>query len=87
MTKSETIDFRNYRSLDADCQANRDSFYQELFPTWPNYFVNEKQADGSWQTTYLDAKYYYCYKPALDYTYDIYAEWPLEKEAFEKEVA
>ena len=87
VTKSETSDIRNYRRLDVDCLASRYSFYQQLFPTWPNYFVNEKQADGHWETVYLDAHYYYCSRPAIDYTYDIFAQWPLEKEAFQQEVA
>ena len=62
------------------------SFFQDLFPIWPHYFTNEKQPDGSWETVYLDAHYYYRNLPAMDYTYDIYAEWPLEKEEFDKEV-
>lgn len=87
ITRSETSDIRNYRRLDADCLANRNSFFQDLFPVWPHYFVNEKQPDGSWETVYLDTHYYYRYLRVLDYTYDIYAEWPLEKEEFDKEVA
>lgn len=87
ISKSETSDIRNYRRLDSDCLANRYPFFQELFPIWPHYFVNEKQPDGSWETVYLDAHYYYQYLPAMDYTYDIYAQWPLQKEEFETEVA
>lgn len=86
-TRSETSDFRNYRCFDTDCRANRDSFFQDLFPVWPHDFVAEKQQDGRWKTVYLDAHYLYRNLPAMDYTYDIYAEWPLEKEEFEKEVA
>lgn len=86
-SRSETSDIRNYRRFDTDCLANRSSFFQDLFPIWPHYFVNEKQPDGSWETVYLDAHYYYRNLPAMDYTYDIYAEWPLEKEEFDKEVA
>ena len=84
---SETSDIRNYRLFDTDCLANRSSFFQELFPMWPHYFINEKQPDGNWETVYLDAHYYYRNLPAWDYTYDIYAEWPLEKDEFDKEVA
>ncbi len=84
---SETSDIRNYRKLDADCIANRYSFYQELFPAWPHYFVNEKQPDGSWEAVYLDAHYFYRYLYGFGYTYDIYAQWPLGKEEFDKEVA
>ena len=87
IARSETTDIRNYRRLDVDCLANRYSFYQELFPAWPHYFVNERQPDGSFETVYLDAHYYYCDRPAFDYTYDIYAQWPLEQDAFDREVA
>ena len=84
---SETTDIRNYRKLDPDCLANKDSFFNELFPAWPHYFVNEKQPDGSYEDVYWDAHYLYRNLWAMDYTYDIYAEWPLEKEDFNKEVA
>lgn len=86
-THSETSDIRNYRRFDADCLANRSSFFQELFPIWPHYFINKEQPDGSWDTIYLDAHYYYRNLPAIDYTYDIFAEWPLEKDSFDKEVS
>lgn len=84
---SKTTDFVNYRDLDADCLANRSSFFHELFPKWPHYFECELQPDGHLKTVYLDAHYYYCKRPGMDYTYDIYAEWPLEKDNFDKEVA
>lgn len=84
---SETSDIRNYRRFDTDCLANRAPFFQDLFPLWPRYFINEEQPDGSWETVYLDAHYLYRDLPALDYTYDIYAEWPLEKADFDKEVS
>ncbi len=80
---SKTTDIRDYRRLDADCLANRYSFYQELFPIWPHYFENG--ANG--ETVWLDAKYLYWERAGMDYTYDIYAEWPLREEAFDKEVA
>lgn len=72
IARSETTDILNYRRFDADCLANRHSFFQDLFPTWPHY---------------SDAHYLYRNLPAMDYTYDIYAEWPLEKEQFDKEVS
>lgn len=84
---SETTDFRHYLDLDSDCLANRSNLFHELFPTWPHYFVNEQQPDGSWKAVYLDAHYYYRLFLGFDYTYDIYAEWPLEQEEFDKEVA
>lgn len=85
--RSETTDIRNYLYLDANCIANRSGLFQKMFPTWPTYFVNEKQPDGSWEAVYLDAHYYYHYFQGLDYTYDIYAEWPLEEAEFDAEVA
>ena len=84
---SQTTDIRNYCVLDSECPANRSDFYQELFPDWPHYFVNEKQKDGSFQTRYLNAHYCYRFFQGLDYTYDIYAQWPLEQDAFHQEVA
>lgn len=86
-THSETSDIRNYRELDADCIVNRDAFFQELFPDWSHTSVSELQPDGSYKTVYLDSRYYYCNRPAMDYTYDIYAQWPLKKEDFAIEVA
>ncbi len=84
---SETSDIRNYRRFDTNCLANRAPFFQDLFPLWPHYFVNEEQPDGRWETVYLDAHYLYRNLPAWDYTYDIFAQWPLEKEEFDKEVS
>ena len=86
VSHSETSDFCNYRDLDPECIANRSDLFQDLFPKWPHYFVNEKQPDGSWNAVYLDAHYYYQYSLGWDYTYDIYAEWPLEQEEFYEEV-
>lgn len=83
---SITENIKNYRKLDADCLANNSMFYQELFPSWPRYFTTEKDENGEWVTKYLDSKYYYRYLVGFDYTYDIYAEWPLEKDDFDKEV-
>ena len=86
VSKSQTTDFRNYRDFDADCLANRNVVFQELFPNWPHYFENVKQADGSYKTVYLDSHYYYHYHQGFDYTYDIYAEWPLSEDEYAKEV-
>lgn len=81
--RSESHDFREYRRFDPDCLANRSSLFQDLFPTWANYFVNNENDNA----VYLDAHYLYRYLPGFDYTYDIYAEWPLEKETFDEEVS
>ena len=86
VSKSQTTDFRNYRDFDADCLANRNVVFQELFPNWPHYFENVKQSDGSYKTVYLDSHYYYHYYQGFDYTYDIYAEWPLNEDEYTKEV-
>lgn len=85
VTKSETTDIRNYRRFDTDCLANRSPDFQEFFPLQAHYFDNVAQADGTWKTVDLDAEYYYSYWTPMDYTYDIYAEWPLAKQAFYQE--
>lgn len=85
VTCSETTDFRNYRDFDPACLANRSPIFGELFPAWPHYF-DVKNEDGNFETVYLDAKYYYRYYRFMDYTYDIYAEWPLDEEDFGEEV-
>ena len=86
VTHSETTDFRNYRDFDSECLANRNIVFQEFFPNWPHYFENVKNENGEWEAIYLDAKYYYHYFQGFDYTYDIYAEWPLDKDDFIVEV-
>ena len=86
VTRSETTDFRNYRDFDPNCLATGNKVFNEVFPTWPHYFENVKNEDGEWETVYLDAKYYYQFFYGMDYTYDIYAEWPLEADKFGEEV-
>lgn len=86
VTRSETTDFRNYRDFDPDCLATRNKVFNEVFPMWPHYFENVKNEDGEWEDVYLDAKYYYQFFYGMDYTYDIYAEWPLEADKFGEEV-
>ena len=86
VTRSETTDFRNYRDFDPDCLATRNKVFNEVFPMWPHYFENVKNEDGEWEAIYLDAKYYYRFFCGMDYTYDIYAEWPLEADKFGEEV-
>ena len=86
VTRSETTDFRNYRDFDPDCLATRNKVFNEVFPTWPHYFENVKNEDGEWEAVYLDAKYYYQFFRCMDYTYDIYAEWPLETDKFGEEI-
>ena len=86
VTRSETTDFRYYRDFDPDCLATRNKVFNEVFPMWPNYFENVKNEDGEWEAIYLDAKYYYQFFRVMDYTYDIYAEWPLEADKFGEEV-
>ena len=86
ITRSETTDFRNYRDFDPDCLATRNKVFNEVFPMWPHYFENVKNEDGEWEAVYLDAKYYYRFFYGMDYTYDIYAEWPLEADKLGEEV-
>lgn len=86
ITHSETTDIKNYRRLDADCFANRDDLYQDLFPIWPHYFEVVEQPDGSLADVYLDAHYYYRFIQVFDSTYDIYAEWPLPEADFHAEI-
>ena len=86
VTRSETTDFRYYRDFDPDCLATRNKVFNEVFPMWPHYFENVKNEDGEWEAIYLDAKYYYQFFYGMDYTYDIYAEWPLEADKFGEEV-
>ena len=86
VTRSETTDFRNYRDFDPDCLATRNKVFNEVFPMWPHYFESVKNEDGEWEDVYLDAKYYYRFFYGMDYTYDIYAEWPLEADKFGEEV-
>jgi len=83
---SMTEDFSNYRNLDAECIANNQHFYQELFPPNAHYFENVKNENGEYETVYLDASYYYHFYYGFDYTFDIIAEWPLEEECFEAEI-
>ena len=87
ISMSRTTDIRNYRDFDADCWVNRDSMFQDMFPLWPNYFDDVKQENGEWETVYLDTCYLYQYMPGWGDTFDVYAEWPLEKEEFDEEVA
>ena len=86
VTRSETTDFRNYRDFDPDCLATRNKVFNEVFPMWPHYFEDVKNENGEWEAIYLDAKYYYHYFQSFDYTYDIYAEWPLDEDDFIVEV-
>ena len=86
VTRSETTYFRNYRDFDPNCLATRNKVFNEVFPMWPHYFENVKNEDGEWEAVYLDAKYYYRFFYGMDYTYDIYAEWPLEADKLGEEV-
>lgn len=86
VSRSETADFADYRDFDVGCLANRNLVFQELFPSWPHTFENVKRPDGGYDTVRLDADYFYQYHQGFDYTFDIYAEWPLDGDAFGKEV-
>lgn len=84
---SETSDIYYYRELDPECTANLNCFFHELFPNWPNTSDEIQLPDGSYETVYTDARYYYHYDPFIDEAYDIYAQWPLEKAEFYEEIA
>ncbi len=86
VTYSETTDFRHYRDFDPDCLANRNVVFGDVFPAWPYYLDNVENKNGELETVYLDSKYYYRFIQGFDYTYDIYAEWPLEEDKFAAEV-
>lgn len=84
---SQTTDIRNYRDFDAEFAMNNDLFAQKLFPINARYFDHERTENGGLRTVWLDAKYFYRYALDFENIYDVYAEWPLEAEAFEKEIA
>jgi len=84
---SETTKIIHYREFDKGCLANRSSKFQELFPVWyESPQITVLQDDGTYTTVERDVRYYYHYFEGMDYTYDIYAEWPLEKDKFTEEV-
>lgn len=84
---SETTEIINYRQFDKGCLANRYGQFQELFPTWyESPQIDVLQDDGTYTTVERDVRYYYRYFEGMDYTYDIFAEWPLEKDKFSEEV-
>ena len=83
---SETRDIHNYRKFDADCLANRNIHFQELFPAWAHTSETYITSEGDYNIVKLDTKYLYKDRPEIDYTYDIYAEWPLTQEDFMYEI-
>ena len=85
-TYSETTDFRHYRDFDPGCLATRNVVFCDVFPAWPRYFDNVENENGEFEAVYLNSKYYYRFIQGFDYTYDIYAEWPLEEGDFFEEV-
>jgi DNA-binding transcriptional MerR regulator len=85
-TYSETTDFRHYRDFDPGCLATRNVVFCDVFPAWPRYFDNVENENGEFEAVYLNSKYYYRFIQGFDYTYDIYAEWPLEEGDFCEEV-
>ena len=85
-TYSETTDFRHYRDFDPGCLATRNVVFCDVFPAWPRYFDNVENENGEFEAVYLNSKYYYRFIQGFGYTYDIYAEWPLEEGDFFEEV-
>lgn len=77
---STTTDISNYLIMDNRIRED------EIFPKYAHTFENIIDESGNYKAKYIDTKYYYHYKTSFDYTYDIYAEWSLEREAFYKEI-
>ena len=84
---SVTTDISRYREFDAEFAMNDDLFAQKLFPKTARYFDHERTENGGLRTLWLDAKYFYRYALDFENISDVYAEWPLEAEDFEKEIA
>lgn len=85
---SETTDLGNYLKFDSYCAAYENTTLQELFPV---HCKNDERIliddDGNKTLKKEDVRYYYNYHHFLfDHTYDVYAEWPLDKEEFDNEV-
>jgi len=73
MSSSETDNHHHYRQFDQYCPANTDTVFQELFPG---------------QLEYSEPKYHYSYSTTLFGTScDIFAQWQLEPERLDAEVA
>ena len=85
--RSETADIDDYRQLDATCLANTDSIFQEMFPVRADKSMIQTYPDGHAEYVDLDAHYYYRYIEFFDYTYDIYAEWPLKEGEIDNEIS
>lgn len=84
---SETTDFQDYRYFDVECEANNDGLFQNLFPEEPHYYeVTDRQPNGRGTAVYLDASYCYQFSQRYPWFCNIYAEWPLEQEAFSLEI-
>lgn len=86
ISHSETSDIWDYREFDPSCSVNGNRLFHELFPDAPNVYAGVKQSDGSYETVRLDARYLYRHFDFIDPAYDVYAEWPLEEEAFQTEI-
>ncbi len=84
---SRTTNINNYCIFEPDSLLNQVGFTRELFPAYANTFDMVKDENGEYIEKKVDAKYYYSYKQCLDYTYDVYAQWPLEKNDFYGEVS
>ena len=78
-SRSETHDYRNYCRFDAEIPHTDPAITYTFFPTKTHF---DTIVDG--ERIVLGE---YCYRnlPAWDYTYDIYAEWPVSPEELESE--
>ena len=93
--ESLTKDIADYRSLDADCSAIGDSFYEDLFPAYPQN--DPSPADNRWDASYLYRQYVVKGKMTEyewgktrykgDVVETVYAEWSLAPDRFDAEIA
>ena len=78
---SVTTDYFNYMIVDTDINHAAVRYAVELFPKQPQFY---KVIDG--ERVDIDAHYLYRNLSGWDYTYDIYAEFPIEQEELATEI-
>lgn len=90
--ESMTTRIQDYRTLDADCTAIGDPFYEALFPAYPrgeNWPISQSAARYLYRQNVTRGKRIQWGKTEYsgDVVETIYAEWALAPDQFEKEVA
>ena len=86
MPHSMTTDIHNYRILDSRCGLNRWSFAGQVLPSSANTFEIVRDNFVNVRID-LETHYYYHFREGWESAYDLYAEWPLQQEEFDAEVA